>query len=56
MLNGTTYYIYGLPKGATILRVHDVKEAMEAITLTSICYKYKRPRKDLCNKSPINID
>ena len=34
-LNGTTVlHTAGLLKGATILRVHDVKEAMEAITLT----------------------
>jgi dihydropteroate synthase len=35
-LNGTTVLnTAGLLKGATILRVHDVKEAMEAIRLTS---------------------
>ena len=35
-LNGTTVlHTAGLLKGATILRVHDVKEAIEAITLTS---------------------
>lgn len=35
-LNGTTVlHTAGLLKGATILRVHDVKEAMEAIKLTS---------------------
>lgn len=34
-LNGTTVlHTAGLLKGATILRAHDVKEAMEAITLT----------------------
>jgi len=34
-LNGTTVlHTAGLLKGASILRVHDVKEAMEAITLT----------------------
>lgn len=33
-LNGTTaLHIYALQKGAKILRVHDVKEAMECITL-----------------------
>lgn len=34
-LNGTTVlHTAGLLKGASILRVHDVKEAMEAVTLT----------------------
>lgn len=36
-LNGTTVlHTAALLKGATILRVHDVKEAMEAITLTEL--------------------
>jgi dihydropteroate synthase len=34
-LNGTTVlHTAGLLKGASILRVHDVKEAMEAVKLT----------------------
>ena len=33
-LNGTTaLHMYGLHKGANILRVHDVKEAMECVRL-----------------------
>ena len=36
-LNGSTVlHTAGLIKGANILRVHDVKEAMEAITLTEL--------------------
>ncbi len=38
-LNGTTVlHTAGLLKGASILRVHDVKEAMEAIRLTSFLH------------------
>jgi dihydropteroate synthase len=35
-LNGTTFlHAYALQGGATILRVHDVKEAMECLRLYS---------------------
>jgi dihydropteroate synthase len=37
-LNGTTVLnTIGLMHGASILRVHDVKEAKEAITLMTAC-------------------
>jgi dihydropteroate synthase len=37
-LNGTTVLnTIGLMKGASILRVHDVKEAKEAVTLVKAC-------------------
>jgi len=40
-LNGTTVLnTLALNKGASILRVHDVKEAMECIKLTSLLYKH----------------
>ena len=39
-LNGTTVLnTIGLMNGATILRVHDVKEAMETIKLFDACRK-----------------
>ncbi|MDU1891799.1 MAG: dihydropteroate synthase [Dysgonomonas sp.] len=41
-LNGTTILnTFALLNGANILRVHDVKEAMEAVKITSILEKYK---------------
>ncbi|WP_340066039.1 dihydropteroate synthase [Ascidiimonas aurantiaca] len=41
-LNGTTaLHMAALAKGAAILRVHDVKEAMECITLSKLIYSKK---------------
>ena len=38
-LNGTTVlHTIALQKGASILRVHDVKEAVETIKITTACF------------------
>ena len=43
--NGTTVlHTLALQNGANILRVHDVKEAKEAITFSKICCTLKRSR------------
>lgn len=44
-LNGTTaLHAIALSKGATFLRVHDVKECVEAVTLVSEVMKYRRSK------------
>ena len=43
-LNGTTVLnTIALTKGANILRVHDVKEAVEAVKIWELCYSRRRP-------------